>query len=115
MATSRLLKKILVAAGILAVVTAWLGFGESGFLHLYRMGAERREATERIRLLAGQNQALMEEINQLRTDLAYVESVARKELGLVRPNEVIYRFKREENRSPKTDSDIRANAQALKY
>ncbi len=74
---------------------AWLAFGERGFLHLYDAEMERQAHIERIRRLAAENQALLEEINRLRTDIEYAESVARKELNLIKENEVIYRFKKE--------------------
>ena len=78
----------------LALMVAWLGFGERGFIHLYRMDKERQVYLERIRNLEKTNQALLDQIHRLRTDKEYIESVARKELGLVRDNEVIYRVNR---------------------
>jgi len=74
---------------------AWLGFGERGFINLYRIERERQSYLERIRLLRAENQALLSEVNCLRTDLEYAESVARRELNLIRENEIIFRFKRE--------------------
>jgi cell division protein FtsB len=80
----------------LALMAAWLGFGERGFIHLYRMEKDRQAHNERILTLEKENQALLEEINRLRTDKDYLESVARTELGLVKDNEIHYRFNREE-------------------
>lgn len=79
----------------LALVVAWLGFGERGFIHLYRMEKERQAYLTKIRNLEKQNQQLLEQINQLRTDKDYLESVARRELGLVKENEIIYKVSRE--------------------
>jgi len=45
--------------------------------------------------LKEQNRLLTAEIRRLREDPKYFESVARKELGLVKENEIIYRFKRD--------------------
>jgi cell division protein FtsB len=73
---------------------AWLAFGERGFLHLYNAEMERQVYIDRIRRLAAENRALLEEINRLRTDIEYAESVARRELSLIKENEVIYRFKK---------------------
>ena len=42
--------------------------------------------------LVAENEALIEEVHRFRTDMTYVESVARNELNLIRENEVIYRF-----------------------
>jgi cell division protein FtsB len=87
---------IVLCLSILSVV--WLGFGESGFVRLYRSEAERQTCIERIRRLAEENQALLNEVHLLRTDMKYVESVARRELNLIKENEIIYRFSKEAKR-----------------
>jgi len=87
----------LVAVCILAPLIAWLGFGRHGFIHLYGVERERQAFIEKINKLTEENQALFEEIHRLRTDPKHVEMVARRELGLVKKNEVIYRFKNSSN------------------
>ena len=42
--------------------------------------------------LSAKNRCLASEIRRLRTDPEYFESVARKELGLVGENEIMYRL-----------------------
>ncbi len=98
------LKFSFIALLFLTVMAAWLGFGERGFIYLYRMEKERQAHMEKIRSLEKENQALLEEIERLRTDNKYLESVARTELGLVKDNEILYRFSREEEetRPPET-------------
>ena len=101
------LKFSFIALLFLALIVAWLGFGERGFIHLYRMEKERQTYLARIRHLEKQNQQLLEQINQLRTDEDYIESVARRELGLVKDNEIIYKISREhvtKNPTQKTDN-----------
>ena len=90
------LLKFSIFALLLGLIIAWLGFGERGFIHLYKMEKERQAHMERIRKLKRENQALLEEINLLRTDRTYLESVARKELGLVKEDEILYRFSSKE-------------------
>ncbi len=92
------LQASLIVVLFLAFIVAWLAFGERGFLHLYRMEKERREYIDRIRKLEADNRELMDQIKRLREDEDYIESVARKELGMVRDNEVIYRFREDENK-----------------
>jgi len=82
---------------LLGPFIAWLGFGRHGFIHLYRVEDERQAYIEKINKLTEENQALFEEIRRLRTDPKHVEMVARRELGLVKKNEVIYRFKDSNN------------------
>jgi len=90
----------LITVLFLALMAAWLGFGERGFIHLYRMEKDRQAHIERIHKLEKENQVLLEEINRLRTDKEYLESVARMELGLLKDNEVLYKFNRGEEKRP---------------
>jgi len=46
-----------------------------------------------IRDFKEKNRLLAAEIRRLKEDKEYFESVARKELGLIKENEIIYRFK----------------------
>lgn len=87
----------LITLIFLGLIMAWLAFGERGFIHLYRMEKERQAYLEKIRELERANQELLEEIDRLRNDEEYIESEARRELGLVRENELIYRFSSEQD------------------
>jgi len=89
----------LIVLCILGSIVAWLGFGERGLLHLYNTEMERQAYVDKIRRLAEENQALLEEVHRLRTDMMYVETVARKELNLIKQNEIIYRFSRNKTRN----------------
>lgn len=82
-----------LAAALLSVlIVAWLAFGERGLIHLYHMEKQRQRYQERIQSLEKQNHELMLEIERLRTDEAYIESVARKELNLVKDHETRFHF-----------------------
>jgi cell division protein FtsB len=85
---------------LLSLVVVWLGFGEHGFVHLYRMEKERKSYEERITRLEQENKELLDEIQRLRTDREYIESMGRRELGLVKDDEMLYRFEREKGVSP---------------
>jgi cell division protein FtsB len=61
------------------------------------MQKENERSLAVIKELEEKNKLLAAEIRRLREDRQYLESVARKELGLVKENEIIYRFKREWN------------------
>ena len=76
----------------IGVILSWLAFGDRGFIHLYKMEKERQEYIDRIKELKVANKKLMDEIDRLRNDREYIEATAKKELGLVRENEVIFRF-----------------------
>ena len=97
-----LLKFSLLALLFLGLVAAWLGFGERGFIHLYRMDRERQTYQEKINKLERENRELLDEIHRLRSDREYVENLGRRELGLVKEDEIIYRFgTKKEKEKPK--------------
>lgn len=79
------------------LLAVWLIFGRQGLLDLYKMQKENERSLAVIKELEEKNKLLAAEIRRLRGDRQYLESVARKELGLVKDNEIIYRFKREWN------------------
>ena len=92
----KLLKITLFFLCVLAPLAAWLGFGKQGLVHLYRTDRERQLYVARILKLTEANQALLDEIDRLGHDMDYLASVARKELNLIKKNEIIYRFNTED-------------------
>jgi biopolymer transport protein ExbD len=68
-------------------------------IHLYQKDKEREARLERIKKLEQQNKALLEEIERIHKDKEYVESLGRRELGLVKEGEILYRFSKE-NENP---------------
>jgi len=75
----------------------WLGatalFGESGLLGWAQRRRERERVGEDTMRLARETHALERAIARLGSG-AGLEAVAREQLGLLRPNEVVYRFRR---------------------
>ncbi|HWP56407.1 MAG TPA: septum formation initiator family protein [Candidatus Acidoferrales bacterium] len=67
-------------------------FGDRGIVHIWRLADEKRKLDEASFLLQQENEALRHKIHRLRHDDLYLEKVAREELGLVRPGEIVYRF-----------------------
>jgi cell division protein FtsB len=84
----------------LSLLAVWLGFGERGFIHLYQMEKEREARVERIKKWDQENKELLEEIERLRTDKEYIESLGRRELSLVKEGEILYRFDKEKGNAP---------------
>lgn len=77
---------------LFGLLVAWLTFGDRGLIHLYRMEAKRQAYEQRIQILEMRNQALLERIDRLKKDKEYIESVARKELNLLKEDEVHFHF-----------------------
>ena len=78
--------------GIAAVATSLLA-GSDGVARYMALRAERQELGGAAVRRLQENTALRAEITRLRTDPRYLEAMARKHLGLVRPDEYVYRFR----------------------
>jgi cell division protein FtsB len=77
---------------LLVSLSLFTAFGERGVVHLLRLRAEQRKLDDSNFLLQKENEVLRERIHRLRHDNLYLEKIAREDLGLVRPGEVVYRF-----------------------
>ena len=76
----------------IAYILFFTVFGERGLLRIYEMKQEKARIATRVADLRLENQKLRLSLEALRSDRHQLERIARKELGLVRPNEVIYQF-----------------------
>jgi cell division protein FtsB len=82
----------LIPAGCLAFILFFTVFGERGLLRIYEMRQEKRRIDDKVTELKTENDQLRTEIAALHNDRYYLERIARKDLGLVKPNEIIYQF-----------------------
>lgn len=64
--------------------------GENGYLTLRARQREVRQLENEVRRLTEENHRLDREVNRLRNDPAAIERVAREEMKLARPGEIIY-------------------------
>jgi cell division protein FtsB len=76
---------------IVAVAASAL-VGSDGVNRLLLLRGERQELGEAAVRRLQDNAALRAEIARLRSDPKYLEALARGRLGLVRPDEMVYRF-----------------------
>lgn len=82
---------ILLSMGIvlLFAMLLFIVFSDNGLADLYQLKSERdRLISENMRLTT-ENLKLYRTIERLKDDPAYIESVARKELGMIRKEEII--------------------------
>ena len=86
---------ILIFSFIAILLLAWLSFGRHGLTDLYKTQKEKERCLHILENLKEKNRMLANEIRRLKEDNKYFESVARKQLGMVKENEIIYRFKNE--------------------
>jgi len=76
----------------LLILGAFTFFGEKGIFNLLRLQKEVVRIKEKNTKLEEENQMLREEVKRLQSDKRYIEEVARRELGMVKEGEIIYRF-----------------------
>lgn len=81
--------------------------GDRSAIHLWRLQGEKEKLDQQNYVLRRENEALRQRIVRLRNDDSYLEMIAREELNLVRPGEVIYRFSSPD--SPRNRSRTRSD------
>lgn len=86
----RLLPWIVAGVGILIVYQVLTG--PRGLLKISDLRTQRAQILREIDSLETRKQELLQEKKRLLTDTAYLEKLARKELGMARPGEKVYRF-----------------------
>ena len=82
----------LTPAAIVIFILFFTVFGDRGLLRINHLHRDRDEMQQHLQELKGENDRLKREIAALQSDRRYLESIARRDFGLVRSNEVIYQF-----------------------
>lgn len=88
-------KMYLIPGGCIAFILFFTVFGDRGLLRIYELKQDKSRIDSRLIDTRSENERLKREIVALRSDRRYLESIARKDFGLVRGNEVIYQFPQE--------------------
>ncbi len=83
---------IIIPAVVILCILGFTVFGERGLLRIYRLNQEKDDIQKKVEQVRADNDRLKREIEALKTNRRYLESIARKEMGLVRSNEIIYQF-----------------------
>lgn len=76
----------------LFLMTLLIAFGNRGVVDNYLMGKRLSLLKVENDHLTTQNKELRKKIILLRSDPAYIESIARNELGMVKKGDVVYRL-----------------------
>jgi cell division protein FtsB len=90
----------LTPAAIILFILFFTVFGDRGLLRINHLHRDRDEMQQHLQELKGENDRLKREISALQSDRRYLESIARRDFGLVRSNEVIYQFPPQEKVPP---------------
>ena len=85
-------RKAAILASVIALVAMVVGalFGDRGMLQLVSQRRRAEALHHQLDDLRAENLALAVEIEALKTDPAAIESMAREELGLARPGELVF-------------------------
>ena len=76
----------------LLAMMAFTVWGDRGLLTMWRTQRELERLVREIEIVEQKNTTLAREVQRLRSDLKYIEKIAREELGLVRPGEIVFEF-----------------------
>jgi cell division protein FtsB len=91
---------------ILAASTLNVLFGDRGLLELLKVRQEIESLDREIAMLRAQNQRLLQEIRSLKSSPLAVERLARENLGLVKPGEIVLLIREaEEGSAPRTEQE----------
>jgi cell division protein FtsB len=67
-------------------------FGAHGFIAMRKTQKEIEQIREQIGKLNKNNKSLSSQVDSLKTDPKAIERIAREEMGLARPGEIIYKL-----------------------
>jgi cell division protein FtsB len=76
-------------------------FGAHGYLAMRRTETEIDQLRGQIQQLSRENQSLSQEVTALKTDPKAIEKIAREDMGLVRPGEMIFKLPPDAAAKPK--------------
>jgi cell division protein FtsB len=97
-------------ASLILLLLIYAVVGERGAIHLWRLQGEKSKLDEQNYRLQKENEALRKKIVQLRSDDYFLEKIAREELNLARPGEVIYRFREGNSKAKPTGAEAAPSA-----
>ena len=84
----RTLQMLLVFVTLVLVINALVG--ERGLTETLRARKQHQELVTSIELLRAENARLRDEARRLRSDPSTIEALARQELGLIKPGEMLF-------------------------
>ena len=93
-------QKLFIKLGIMGLFLMLLLilFSDNGVIDLIQIRKERDRVTQNSAKVEQENREYYQEIDRLKNDAKYIESIARKELGLVGKDEIIIQPAEEKSR-----------------
>lgn len=84
--------KLALLAGTVVACIAGALFGANGYLALRQRQTQYAAKLQHIQALESQNRDLNQAVRELRSDPTAIEGIAREQLHLTRPGEVVYTY-----------------------
>jgi cell division protein FtsB len=85
-------------------------FGAHGFVAMRRTQKEIDQIREQIGKINEENKSLADQVNSLKSDPKAIERIAREEMGLARPGEMIFKLPESPNSGDPQKRDSRNNS-----
>ena len=82
----------LILLGCVFSIVIYSCLGERGLMNVLSMRKELQKIEQNNKSLEQENESLKEYSYLLKNDTHYIEKIAREELGLLKPGEVVYFF-----------------------
>jgi cell division protein FtsB len=86
---------LLFLLAVVVVLGLILAYSDHGLMRLRELQQKKQKIEADNEKLREENRRLLHQIERIKTDPRYIEDEARKKLGLIRPDETIYRLKEE--------------------
>ncbi len=83
-----------IAGGAMFLLLTIVVFGDNGLIELQRLRSRHAELVKVNERLRHENLNMYRSVERLQNDPIYIEHVARQELGMIRPDEIIFKFDR---------------------
>jgi cell division protein FtsB len=77
---------------VVLAISVFAVWGDKGIIDVYDLKEERDHIASEIAVLEEENKRLSTEVKLLESDKRYIETVARRDLGMIGPGEVIYKI-----------------------
>ena len=93
--------KTLMNIGFTVVVLLLIGsifFGQNGITKIGKMRDEERKIAAELNRFKGENEKLKQEIDRLKHDPAYIESIARRDFGMVKKDELVFKILKDKDK-----------------
>ena len=84
-----------VGGALMLSLAGLLVFGRNGYLDYLHLKEQKKQLSIKNQAAEDENSMLRRQARRLKDDPAYIEYIARKELGMIAGDEVIYTFKRQ--------------------